>query len=64
VVAIGFSNGGMMAGSILSARPDLVGAAALLSSAYPPPAVLALGGARRRPVVAAGGDADPFHLFR
>jgi len=62
VVAVGFSNGGMMAGALLAARPDLVASAALLSGAYPlPEHVLALGGVRGRRVHMAGGDADPFH---
>jgi phospholipase/carboxylesterase len=62
VTAIGFSNGGMMAGSLVAARPDLVGAAALLSSGYPlPPHVYALGGLAGRRVLILGGDADPFH---
>lgn len=62
VTAVGFSNGGMMAGALLSARPDLVGAAALLSSGYPlPEHVTALGGLRGRRVLITGGDADPFH---
>lgn len=62
LVAVGFSNGGMMAGALLAARPDLVTSAALLSGAYPLPAhVLALGGASGRRIIMAGGDADPFH---
>ena len=62
VVTVGFSNGGMMAGALLAARPDLVSAAALLSGAYPlPPHVAALGGLAGRRVHMAGGDADPFH---
>jgi phospholipase/carboxylesterase len=59
--AVGFSNGGMMAGALASARPDLVGDVALLSSAYPlPEEVLALGGLRGRRVLASGGEDDPF----
>jgi phospholipase/carboxylesterase len=62
VVAVGFSNGGMMAGALAAARPDLVRAAGLLSSAYPLPAhVMALGGLRGTPVFIAAGDADPVH---
>lgn len=62
LVAVGFSNGGMMAGALLAARPDLVSSAALLSGAYPLPApVLALGGVAGRRIHMAGGDADPFH---
>ncbi len=45
LVAVGFSNGGMMAGALAAVRPDLVGDVALLSSAYPLPAqTLAHGG--------------------
>lgn len=62
LIAVGFSNGGMMAGALLAARPELVSSAALLSGAYPlPPHVMALGGAAGRRVHMAGGDADPFH---
>jgi phospholipase/carboxylesterase len=62
VVAVGFSNGGMMAGALGAARPELVGAVALLSSAYPlPPRVMALGGLGGTPVFAGAGDGDPFH---
>lgn len=62
LVAVGFSNGGMMAGALMAARPELVDAAALLSSAYPLTARLHdLDGLRGRPVFAAGGDDDPFH---
>ena len=57
----GFSNGGMMAGALGSARPDLVDRVALLSSAYPlPPYVYDLGGLRGRRVLAIGGEDDPF----
>lgn len=62
LVAVGFSNGGMMAGALMAARPELVDAVALLSSAYPLTARLhGLAGLRGRPVFAAGGDDDPFH---
>ena len=37
MVVMGFSNGGMMAGALACARPDLVGGVALLCSAYPLP---------------------------
>lgn len=37
MVAVGFSNGGMMAGALGCARPDLVGGVVLLSSTYPLP---------------------------
>jgi phospholipase/carboxylesterase len=61
LTAVGFSNGGMMAGALAAARPDLVGDVALLSSAYPlPPATVARGGLRGRRVLAAGGTEDPF----
>lgn len=59
--AVGFSNGGMMAGALSAARPDLVGDVALLSSAYPlPDETVALGGLAGRRVLAAGGLDDPF----
>jgi len=62
LVAVGFSNGGMMAGAMAAERPDLVRAAALLSSAYPLSAArYAAGGLRDAPVLATAGDADPFH---
>lgn len=61
MTAVGFSNGGMMAGALAAVRPDLVGDVALLSSAYPLPAhVLAAGGLAGRRVLVAGGDDDPF----
>jgi len=60
LTVVGFSNGGMMAGALAAARPDLVDRVALLSSAYPLPAeVYALGGLRGTPVLAIGGDEDP-----
>lgn len=62
LTAIGFSNGGMMAGALAARHPDLVGAAALLSSAYPlPAAVYAAGGLRGRSLFIGAGDADSFH---
>lgn len=61
LTAVGFSNGGMMAGALSAARPDLVGDVALLSSAYPlPPETVARGGLSGRRVLAAGGVDDPF----
>jgi phospholipase/carboxylesterase len=61
LTAVGFSNGGMMAGALSAARPDLVGDVALLSSAYPlPPEIVARGGLRGRRVLAAGGTEDTF----
>lgn len=59
--AVGFSNGGMMAGALAAAHPGLVGDVALLSSAYPlPPEVAGRGGLSGRRVLAAGGEDDPF----
>lgn len=59
--AVGFSNGGMMAGALAATRPDLVDGVALLSSAYPlPPHVYARGGLAGRRVLAVGGEDDPF----
>ncbi|HEX2506904.1 MAG TPA: hypothetical protein VHK23_01190 [Miltoncostaeaceae bacterium] len=61
LTAVGFSNGGMMAGALSAARPDLVGDVALLSSAYPlPGGTVALGGLAGRRVLATGGLDDPF----
>ncbi len=61
LTAIGFSNGGMMAGAMAAAHPDLVGDVALLSSAYPLPAEMtAPGGLTGRRVLAIGGENDPF----
>jgi len=61
LTAVGFSNGGMMAGALSAARPDLVADVALLSSAYPlPPEIVARGGLDGRRVLAAGGTEDPF----
>ena len=62
VVAVGFSNGGMMAGALLAARPDVVSGAALFSSAYPLPAELRdRGGLAGRRMFITAGDADPMH---
>ena len=61
LTAVGFSNGGMMAGSLAAVHPALVGDVALLSSVYPLPDAHPRGGrARRRRVLAVGGDDDPF----
>jgi phospholipase/carboxylesterase len=61
LAAVGFSNGGMMAGALGAARPDLVDRVALLSSAYPLPAhIFALGGLAGHRVLAVGGEDDPF----
>ena len=62
MVAVGFSNGGMMAGSLGAARPDLIGGVVLLCSTYPlPDHIYALGGLGGMPVIALAGGADPFH---
>jgi phospholipase/carboxylesterase len=62
VVAVGFSNGGMMAGALLAARPDVVSGAALFSSAYPLPGELRdRGGLAGRRMLITAGDADAMH---
>jgi phospholipase/carboxylesterase len=61
LTAVGFSNGGMMAGALSAVRPDLVADVALLSSAYPlPPGTVARGGLAGRRVLATGGLEDSF----
>lgn len=61
LTAVGFSNGGMMAGAMAAAHPGLVGDVALLSSVYPlPDEITSLGGLRGRRVLAVGGENDPF----
>lgn len=61
LAAVGFSNGGMMAGALGAARPDLVDRVALLSSAYPLPGhIFAMGGLAEHRVLAVGGEDDPF----
>jgi phospholipase/carboxylesterase len=61
LTAVGFSNGGMMAGALAATRPDLVGDVALLSSSYALPSeTYAGGGLRGRRVLAVGGEDDPF----
>ena len=61
LAAVGFSNGGMMAGALAAAHPALVGDVALLSSAYPlPPEIAGRGGLAGRRVLAAGGEDDLF----
>jgi phospholipase/carboxylesterase len=61
LTAVGFSNGGMMAGALSATHPGLVGDVALLSSAYPlPPEVYARGGLAGRRAFAGGGADDPF----
>lgn len=62
LVVVGFSNGGMMAGALLAARPDAIAAAALFSSAYPLPAELRdVGGLSGRRMLITAGDSDPMH---
>jgi phospholipase/carboxylesterase len=61
VTLVGFSNGGMMAGALLAARPDLVAAAALIAGAYPlPDDLLPPGRLLGRRILATRGGADPF----
>lgn len=61
LAAVGFSNGGMMAGALAATHPGLVGDLALLSSAYPlPQPVTARGGLAGRRVLAAADPRDPF----
>lgn len=61
MTAVGFSNGGMMAGAMAAIHPELVGDVALLSSVYPlPDEVTSRGGLRGRRVLAIGGENDPF----
>lgn len=60
LTAVGFSNGGMMAGALSATHPALVGDIALLSSAYPlPQEVFDRGGLTGRRALAAGGRHDP-----
>lgn len=62
MVAVGFSNGGMMAGALGCARPDLVGGVVLLSSTYPLPShIYDMGGLCGTPVLALAGGADAVH---
>ena len=61
LTAVGFSNGGMMAGAMAAVHPELVGDVALLSSIYPlPDEIVEHGGLRGRRVLAIGGENDPF----
>jgi len=61
LTAVGFSNGGMMAGAMAAVHPELVGDVALLSSVYPlPDEITEQGGLRGRRVLAVGGENDPF----
>jgi phospholipase/carboxylesterase len=61
LTAVGFSNGGMMAGAMAATHPELVGDVALLSSVYPlPDEITSAGGLRGRRVLAIGGENDPF----
>jgi phospholipase/carboxylesterase len=62
MAALGFSNGGMMAGALVAARPDLVDRAILMSSGYRlPPRFVTPGGLAGRRIAVLGGDDDPFH---
>jgi len=62
ITALGFSNGGMMAGALVAARPDLVDSAILMASGYAlPERITALGGLGGRRILICGGDEDPFH---
>jgi predicted esterase len=64
ITALGFSNGGMMAGALVAARPDLVDSAILVASGYALPGdITALGGLRGRRILVCGGDEDPFHTL-
>lgn len=61
LTAVGFSNGGMMAGALLAARPDLVEGVALVAGAYPlPDDLLPEGRLTGRRVLALRGARDPF----
>ncbi len=62
MTGLGFSNGGMMAGALVAARPDLVDAAILMSSGYAlSDQIMAPGGLTGRRVLICGGEEDPFH---
>jgi phospholipase/carboxylesterase len=62
MAALGFSNGGMMAGALVAARPDLVDRAILMASGYRlPQEFLAPGGLAGRRIAVLGGGDDPFH---
>ena len=62
MTALGFSNGGMMAGALVAIRPDLVDAAMLLASGYRlPEHIFARGGLAGRRILISGGGDDPFH---
>jgi phospholipase/carboxylesterase len=62
LTALGFSNGGMMAGALVATRPDLVDAAMLMASGYRLPAhISARGGLTGRRILIVGGAEDPFH---
>jgi phospholipase/carboxylesterase len=62
MTALGFSNGGMMAGALVATRPDLVDAAILMASGYRlSDHITARGGLAGHRILIAGGDDDPFH---
>jgi len=62
LTALGFSNGGMMAGALVATRPDLADAAMLMASGYRLPEQIARrGGLAGRRILVSGGDDDPFH---
>ena len=62
MTALGFSSGGMMAGALVAARPDLVDSAILMASGYRlPDHIAALGGLAGRRILICGGDEDSFH---
>ena len=62
MTALGFSNGGMMAGALVAARPDRVNSAILMSSGYSlSDEIMAPGGLAGRRVLICGGEDDPFH---
>jgi phospholipase/carboxylesterase len=61
MAAVGFSNGGMMAGALVAVRPDLVDRAVLIASGYPLPPHLLAGGMAGRRLLILGGTDDPFH---
>jgi len=63
MVAMGFSNGGMMAGALVAVRPDLVDRAILMASGYALPPHLVAAGMSGRRILISGGTDDPFHTI-
>jgi phospholipase/carboxylesterase len=61
MAALGFSNGGMMAGALVAVRPDLVDRAMLMASGYPLPPHLTDAGISGGRLLICGGTDDPFH---